>query len=537
MGARRRTILYLFLLAACVFITFGRVVGHGFVNFDDERFIQQNPDFNPPQWSKLIRYWRGPYYGGAFPVTYMALGGIAAVARDANTGQLDPRVFHLVSVALHLACVILVFLILRLLVRDEPAAALGAAVFAVHPLQVECVAWVTNINTLLQAVFALAALWAYLVYAMRERDGERGRRVRAPLIISTVAYVLAMLNKPIAVTLPIVAAAMDVALVGRHWRKVVAPTVLWLAMAIPVVIAIKLMINQPAVFHSPLWARPIVALDAIGFYLVKLVAPTQLTVDYGRSPQWLLAQPAFAWMWAVAAAAGVIVLLLRRRAPWLVVAAVAFVAPLLPVLGLVDFHFQRYSTVADRYVYVSMLGVAMAIAFVLTRVRRPAVARGAWMVTVVALAAVSIRQSAYWRDTATLFTHARDVNPNSFAARGILGYLARQQGDNVRASDHYLAALVVYPDDATTNFNLARVLVDLGQFDRAIRHFERALAAKPDDPQFRNNYGVALFRAGRRDEAVVQLEAVLAKNPGFVDAAKNLAIVRASPPPASQPVP
>jgi protein O-mannosyl-transferase len=238
------------------------------------------------------------------------------------------------------------------------------------------------------------------------------------------------------------------------------------------------------------------------------------------------------------------------------------------VLGFVRFDFQKYSTVADHYLYVAMFGPALIAAAIAGKINssrtslfsedplhsiddsstnlhpdRKINRSGNYLfpfaagIVLVACGVGSVRQARHWRDSQSIFAHTLRVNPRSFAARGVLGYLAREQGDNVRASDHYVAALVIYPDDATTNFNLARVLVDLGQFDRAIRHFERALVAKPDDPQFRNNYGVALFLAGRFDEAEAQLRAVLAKHPDFADAATNLAKFRDASRPASRPAP
>ena len=174
-------------LAVLTCLTFGTIVRHDFINFDDDILIRDNADFHPVTFKKIVGYWDGPYYGGAFPVTYTVLALIADSAQDWQH-NIQAGLFHAVSVALHIASTVLVFLLLRALVRRDIPAALGAALFCVHPLQVESVAWATNINTLLYGVFSLAALWLYVLYAQRRPHAW------TLFAVATLAFVLAMLS-------------------------------------------------------------------------------------------------------------------------------------------------------------------------------------------------------------------------------------------------------------------------------------------------------------------------------------------------------
>ncbi len=546
--APRGTIGALAALLALGAAAFYPVLFNGFVNFDDVLFIRDNPDFNPVTLGALLRYWRGPYFGGAFPLTYLFLGTVASLAQTED--GLNPFAFRLAGLLVHLGGAVAVFFIVRMLLRSTLAALLGAAVFCVHPLQVEAAAWAVSPYTTLSLVtVALYVRYAQLSKDTQDaqlsksptiapRDPATQRRLRLFYVAATVCFVLAMLAKPVAMVVVFIAAAIDVGWVRRRSVDVARALVPWCVLIIPFVIMTRAMIRTPPVVAPPLWERPLVAMDGLAFYLVKLIWPVGLVPDYGRTPQWLREHGPFWTAWLLPAAVGVIVALRWRsdRRPAALFAL--FTLSFLPVLGLLPHHFQAYSTVADRYAYLPLLAVAIAVGWCVAA--RPRLAYAIVPLIVVATVLSNI-QSRRWRDTQTLFDYTLRLNPDSFAAHRILGYEARLRGDNVLASAHYTAALALRPDDATTNFNFAGVLVDRGEIGSALARYERALVQKPDDPQIRNNYGVALARAGRWDEAAEQFNAVLARYPDDAGATRNLAIVHATRPalpnPASRPAP
>lgn len=506
-----RSLALLALLAALTGVTYVPALENDFVNFDDFAFIRDNPDFNPPNWPVIFNYARGPYFGGAFPLTYVLIGIISAFAYDGNT--LDPAVFHAASIVFHAACVIVVFLILRLLVKRDIPAAAGAAVFAVHPVQVEAVAWAMNLNTLLSSLLALLALWLYLQYAIAARDQAAAARRRMLLGAATIAFVLAMLARPVVVTLPLLAAALDVGWVRRNWRAVAGPIALWLALAIPFVIATRVMLRPPTAYVPALWLRPLVSLDAVAFYLWKLVFPRELAPDYGRTPRWLVHDGPLLLTWLVPAALATIIWWLgRRTGAWRPAAALMtlFIAAMLPVLGLVPFHYQEFSTVADRYLYLPTLAVAIAIAW-LVAARRWA----GWIVAaiVIVLAVLSNRQVQVWRSSQTLFAHTLQVNSGSLAAHNAFGGDAIARSDYDTALGHFQTALAAHPGNEAAHSNLANMLMLHGRIGEALQHYEVAAKVRPYAPRIINNYAVALARSGRIDDAVARLQASIENAP------------------------
>ena len=511
----RRTLWICFALAALTLSVYWPIVHHDFVEFDDDKLIYNNSAFNPVTWDKLVRYWRGPYYGGAFPITHTALGAIAVIARDAQ-GFMHPRPFHVTSLALHAGGVAIAFLILRRLMQGQWAAALGAALFALHPLQVESVAWATNINTLLQGLFSLLAIYLYVLFAQYDVEGRRDAR-RLLYAGATVAFLLAIGSKPVAVTLPLVVLALDVGWIGRGVRRAVVPVGVWLVLAIPVVVVTRLMLDAPDVFVPPLWARPLVALDALTFYLGKLVLPVGLSPDYGRSPRWLMSSSALYATWLVPAAVAAALWALRKRAPKLVAAALVFVAPLLPVLGLTPFHQQQYSTVTDRYMYIPLLGVAAAVAWLVSRSDRRAAlyALAAW---VAVLAVWSRIEVGKWRDTDSLFRTTVARNPASLPGHTVLGLLAAQRNQPEVALAEYRAALATDPGFPPTLYNLGNLHRAQGRPDEAIAAYRSALQRDSGNPRYLSNLGVAQAEAGRPLDAEASFLAALRANPNHVDA-------------------
>ena len=513
----RRALLICCGLIALTVAVYSPIVHHDFVEFDDDKLIRDNASFHPVEWGKVIGYWRGPYYGGAFPVGYTLLAAIASVARDAQ-GVMHARPFHVASVLLHAGSVVLVFLTLRRLVQQDWAAAAGAGLFAAHPLQVESVAWATNVITLLQGFFSLLAVYLYVTYAQRDFAGRRDGRKGALYVAATVAFVAAMGSKPVAVTLPLVVFALDVGWIGRGARRAVAAAGVWLALAVPVMVVTRLTLESADVFVPPLWARPLVALDSLAFYLAKVVLPLGLSPDYGRSPRWLMGSPALYAAWLVPVLVGATLWAMRKRAPKLVATAFVFVAPLLPVLGLTPFHQQQYSTVTDRYMYLPLLGVAAGVAWLVARGTKPAAGAATVTVLVAALAVWSRAEIGKWRDTETLFKTTVARNPSSLAGHTVLGLRAAQRRQYDVAVTEYRAALATDPGFPPTLYNLGNALLAQRRFDEAIDAYQAALVRDPGNPRYLNNLGVALAEAGRPEEAEQCFDAVLRTHPTNLDA-------------------
>ena len=513
------------LLLVAVLLVFGQCAAFGWTNWDDHLHVTDNPKLNPVTLAHLVEFWREPYGGLYIPVSYTLFGIEAWIGRSlfwvGNASAPPAAVFHVTSIALHGACVLLVWRLLTTLVgRPWPAAA-GAMLFAVHPLQVESVAWISEQRGLLSALFSLVALLCHL---QARRSGEafwhRGSWQ------AFAAFVAAILSKPSAMTLPLAAGAIDLLLLRRPWRRVAAELAPWCAVSAIAAIGTKLLQPDTIVLDlPPLGLRPIIAGDAIGFYVSKLLMPLQLGIDYGRTPESLL-HDSLPWVGALSIAAAIALLFLLPALRSCRLPAVLFLAPLLPVLGFVPFAFQHISTVADRYTYLAMLGPALGISLVLASPRLSVplarIAKAAIVGVLVSLAFLSFRQAQVWRNCETLYAQAMRINPASHHAYNNAGTALLDAQEPKLAVEPLTAAVTLKPNFAKAHYNLATALHQLGESSTAVEHYEAALRLDPRHADAHNNLGILLAQQGEFRLAIENFLAAIAIRDDFSDARRNL---------------
>ena len=546
------------LLIAVILTTYGSSVKHLFVVWDDNTAIVENPDLNPPTPASLAKFWSDPlhgYRGFYVPVTYTIWWLAAHVDRQpsGNGPATMPNeiVFHSLNLGFHTVGAVLVFLLLRKLVGVDLPALIGACVFALHPLQTDPVCWASSMYTPLSGLFALAGWLLFMRFsdACTRRDpiatgapwvGRSGFAatifILALYAAATLCYVLALLTKATIILLPVVVALVEVVLRGRRLKSCL-PLLPWLLIGLGAGMLTHHTQLAADVYVPPIWLRPLVASDALAFYLYKLALPIGLIPDYSRSPNWALAHGAISVTWIIPALVGVISWHLRRRFPWMWVSAVVFLAGLLPTLGLVPYDYQFYSTVADRYVYFSMIGPALAVAFLLRHTaERPesAAARAplAFRALIAAevacglLALLSRTQARHWTDTRELFHHTLAVNPNSMIAHRQLGFvmlLGEDPAELDEAISHYRESLRLYPEDGGALSNLGLLLTRQNRPAEAVQFFRQATMLRPGEAPVHYNLGNALVAAGRYDEAVAAYARAMQIAPGFFDGNMRLA--------------
>ncbi|MEA2709104.1 MAG: protein O-mannosyl-transferase, partial [Phycisphaerales bacterium] len=407
-------------------------------------------------------------------------------------------------------------------VAQRVAALIGALLFALHPVQVESVAWVSGTKDVLFGMLSLLAIYEYLQFTQH----PPGNRARVHYAVATLAFVLAMLAKPTAMVVPLVVIVLDHFMLGRPLKQVLRSTWPWLVLAVPVMIVTKL--SQPAAHATaaaaPILFRPLIAADALAFYFYKLVWPVTLTFDYGRTPQHVIETRAIAWTWIVPALLAVIAWRFRRRAPALAAGLLVGVIVLLPVLGLVAFDFQLYSTVADHYLYLAMLGPALIVAWCVSR--RPTTATIVIAACVIAILGVrSFAQTKHWHDSRALFAHGIRVNPASFASYNSLAALAVEERDFPRAVDLSQRALRIRPNHANSHATLAEALRNQGDVDGAITALQAALKYEPDYQPALGNLAVALASRGRFADALRYARRLVELAPDSIPARTNLALI------------
>ncbi|NLO07394.1 MAG: tetratricopeptide repeat protein [candidate division WS1 bacterium] len=509
--------------------TFSEVPRMDFVDWDDSGNVFDNPHYRKVTCQSVAELWRRPMLGFYIPVVRTVWAGIAAVSLDPGANAavdpqpFNPAPFHVANLLVHAANVLLVFGILRLLgLKDWPSAA-GAAVFAVHPVQVEPVAWVTGLKDLLSALFALLALWNYLAFAKQAHEGGKPSRWRCA--VSMLCFALAVSSKATVVVLPAIAFALDAGVLGRPWRR----SALDLAGWVPISLAgagLALWTDQGATATDLVawWQRPFVAGDALAFYLGKLIAPVGIMAHYGRVPAHVM-QHWWAWVTWLAPAAMIVALVwARKRAPELTVAGAIFITGLLPVLGLRPYFNQD---VGMRFMYLGMLGAALAVAWAIRRwpTKPMSYLAGA---AVVLLAGMSYMESLHWHGTLPLFERNLEANPGSWAAQNAIGRQRERAGDMAAAEEHYRAALALNRHYIIAQINLGTLLRTRGDFEGAIAVLRDAIETDPLHAEAQYHLGAAYYSAGRFEEAIAPLERAVGPSPGMWQARVMLSAVLAN---------
>ena len=506
-----------FLLLA-VALVFGSTVGYGFVNFDDNDYVYDNPHLARGLSAEGVAWaFTTTYCGNWHPLTWLSY------LLDYQLYGLAPWGYHLTNVLLHAAATIVLFLVLRRMTGDLWPSAFAAAVFAIHPLRAESVAWVAERKDVLSGLFFMLTLAAYASYVRRPFSLARYLAV-------IVLFALGLMAKPMLVTLPLVLLLLDYWPLGRmmlRWRLVVEKLPL-LALSAASCVVTPLAQGEAVIELDlvPLSARIVNAMVSYAAYLSQLFCPLRLAAFYPYPPGGLPSGEV----------AGAIVLLSVitvgavvgwRRWPWLPVGWFWYLGMLVPVIGLVQTGGQ---SMADRYTYLPEIGVVIALAWAAKRVFWGWPQRG-WVcgvlsaLTIIAFSAYARQQTSYWRTSAALWSHALECStlPNALAHYN-LGLARFRDGRLDEAIADYREALKIKPDYVEAQVNLGVALCERGQAAEAIVHYRRALEIKPDYVAAYNNLGVALLGQGHVAEAIVQHEKALEIEPDDAPSHYNLGV-------------
>jgi hypothetical protein len=532
------------LLTAVVFLP---ALGNDFVDWDDLQNFLENPHYRGLGWPQLRWMWTTSHMGHYAPLTWMTLG------LDYVLWGMDPQGYHLTTLVLHAANAAVVYFVARRLLGSAlsglPTAGSGlrlgsafaALVFAVHPLRVESVAWVTERRDVLCGLFYLLAVLGYLRYCGHAPDPDRGGR--RWYWASVACAGLALLSKSMAVSLPVILLLLDVyplrrlggrepgwlgAAARRVWIEKIPFLLLSLAGG---VVAIGAAVSAGAansLARIGLGGRVAVSFYSLTFYLWKTLLPRDLSPLYEVPFRVNPFPRSFVVAGLTAVACTVVAVVQRRQWPALAAAWGAYIVILLPVVGLVHNGPQL---AADRYSYLSCLGWALlaggglAYAWEAVQGARVAALRagisGVAVVIVVGLGVLTGRQIAVWRDTDTLWSHALAVSPSARAELNV-GMMLARQGRLTDGVDHVEQALLRNPAFLDAYVGMGTLLTQQGRGKEALEYFAIALRINPRSAEAHNNLGLALENQGRLGEAIEQYRAALESRPEFAVAAENL---------------
>lgn len=510
------------LLAGLLFfvaVVFLPVLWNGFTNWDDDALVTGNAYIQAPTWHNFTYLWLHPHIGLYFPMTY------SSYFTDQLVGGGKAWAFHLTNVLLHLGAVGCAFQILFLLLgrkRDFStlgACAAGALLFGLHPIQAEAVSWVSGRKDVLGGFLALAATWQYLA--------AQTTSLRRLAVSAFATYVLSLLAKPGAAGLPLALLGLDCLVLRRPLRKSALSLLPW-AMASAAIIAVT---SSVQLVEADIWAvsmgkRLIVACDSLGFYAGKIIYPHGFATDYGRTP--MIVQPGPAMIGGIALLAALILPYVFHK--WRLAGAAGFyLALLLPVLGLKPFAYQHISTVADRYAYLPMAGVAMGFALTIASAlrRRPDLSRVVWISSAALLFCLGVitnAQTRVWKSSESLWLHNISVAPQAAEPHCNLAGVYDAQGHRDLAIAEVTEAVRLKPDFATAHANLGIALMETGETTRGLEHLKRGAELSPRSEGILFNYGNGLAQMDRPAEAIVQFRRAIDLNPRIVDARRRLAL-------------
>ena len=531
----RRTNCFWLIVAICIalaalsWLIFGQTFWHDFINYDDPRYVYEN--------TKITG--RLSISGIAWAFTHihsMNWHPLTTISHmlDCQLYGLKAGWHHFTNVLLHSVAVLLLFLVL-LQMTGGPSrtgsiwrSAFVAAVFAIHPLRVESVAWIAERKDVLSGVFFMLTVLAYVYYA-------RLPRISRYLVVLLV-FACGLMSKPMLVTLPFVLLLLDYwpldRIKGQVWKRVLEKIPL---ISLSAVSSIATFLAQKgAVGYTeelPILERLNNAVISYVLYIWQMLWPVNLAVFYphpeNRLPLWEIISSLFLLICVTAVA-----ITLRKQLPYLITGWLWYLGMLVPVIGLVQVGWQGR---ADRYTYLPQIGLYIAATWTvadLTRLWRHQriILSAAALLTIVVLSWRAWVQTRYWRDSETLFKHALAVTTNNDVAENNLGIVYLRQGNLDEAISLLQAAVDLRPDNSPAHENLAKALLQKGKITDALIHYRKLLELQPDNIEVHNIVGTVLIQQGRIRDGVEEWQKVLEIQPDNGNAMSNLAWVLATSP-------
>lgn len=505
-------------LSLLVLVVFGQTAGFQFVNYDDGSYVYQNSHISSGvSWRNIAWAFTHVHSANWHPLTTLSH------MLDCQLFGLNPRGPHLVNVLFHLGTTLFLFSFLRLSTEEVWASALASALFAIHPLRAESVAWISERKDVLSGFFFVLTLLSYFYYARR----TSWRRY----LLVVLSLTAGLMSKPMLVTTPLILLLLDYWPLHRQESRrqlLLEKVPFFLVVAGSVVatfVAQRLALGTSE--NLPLaWRLTNAAVSYLN-YLRQMFWPADL-VPFYLHPE--ASTSTILWVSSVCLllAATIFVLLFRKRLPWLFTGWVWYLVMLLPVIGIVQVGLQAR---ADRYTYLPQIGINLVVAWSLRLfVHVPWLRKTVAAAMIGGLSLLTFRQTSHWRDTESLWRYTLSKSPQSDVALIGLAGIQLVRGETEAARSNYERAIALRPGNGAAHHGLALALWKERKVDAAIEHWQKSLAVQPDNNEARDNLGTALAMTGRPAEAAAQWRQALAFDADDGNAANNLAWILATDP-------
>jgi len=507
------------VLAAAALAVFWGALRCDFVNYDDPTYVTSNADVR----HGLTRAGVAWAFETGAASNWHPLTWLSHMA-DVQFYGLNPAGHHLTSVLLHSANAALLFLVLNAMTGALWRSAVVAALFALHPLRVESVVWISERKDVLSTLFWMLTVWTYFKF--------QTSNLKSYYFASVACFACGLMAKPMLVTLPFVLLLLDYWPLRRpmRWRLLIEKIPFSILAAVSS--AVTFVVQRRGGSVSPLTGLPLSArignaLISYVRYLAKFFWPARLSVLYPHPGHWPVWQVAGAALLLAGITACVI---WRGRAqPYLAVGWFWFLGMLAPAIGLVQVGIQ---SMADRYSYLPLAGVSIMAVWGVSDMlgQRPG---GRWIlgtaggVAIAACIVLTPLQARYWRDSDALFEHAIEVTKDNYLAYNNLGYFLSNRGESEKAMLYYKSSLQINPNYDEAHNNLGYELAQLGRYQEATNEYIKALSLNPGLTEAHNNLGNALGSLGLSDAAMHEYQVALEENPRHADAHNNYGIALA----------
>jgi Flp pilus assembly protein TadD len=514
------------LLAAVTLAVWWPVVHCDLLNYDDPEYFTSNPHvLTGLKWGNVVWAFTTSYASNWHPLTWLSL------MLDAELFGKGPAGPHFTNLLFHTANTVLVFLLLRRLTATTWRSALVAALFALHPLHVESVAWVSERKDVLSAFFGLLSLLFYVRYVQVSK--VPGSKFKAFYAAALMFFVLGLMSKPMLVTLPLVMLLLDYwplqRFNGSAFQRLLVEKIPFVILSAGSCVLTFVVQQKGGAVVSLVKIAPADrfenALVSYARYLGKTFWPAPLAAPYPLPPHWPM--PVVLLAFVLFAGIGVVAIGFRKKHPFGFTGWFWFVIMLVPVIGLVQ---VGNAAMADRYTYLPLVGVFLVLvwgaglAHANGRVPKLLLAAVA-AAALAACAGQTRRQLEFWRNSETLFRHTLAVTKDNFAAEVNLGNWLSKRGQMPEAMELFHAALRLRPDDPDVLYDLGNAFARLGDWDNAIANYRRARQNAPAPADLLNNLGLALASKRQYAEAATNFQAALKLNPDSADTRNNLAAV------------